>query len=38
MAWDDVLESVAARYRNRKMRRFFRADAAFANPEVYEFL
>jgi DDE family transposase len=29
---------VVARYRNRKMRRFVRADAAFANPEVYEFL
>ena len=36
--WYDVLEPVVARYRNRKMRRFFRADAAFANPEVYEFL
>jgi hypothetical protein len=37
-AWHDVLEPVVARYRNRKMRHFFRADAAFANPEVYEFL
>jgi hypothetical protein len=36
--WRDVLEPVVARYRNRKMRRFFRADAAFANPEVYEFM
>ena len=36
--WHDVLEPVVARYRNRKLRRFFRADAAFANPEVYEFL
>jgi hypothetical protein len=36
--WHDVLEPVIARYRNRKMRRFFRADAAFAMPEVYEFL
>ena len=36
--WHDVLEPVVARYRNRKVRRFFRADAAFANPEVYEFL
>ena len=36
--WRDVLEPVVARYRNRKMRRFFRADAAFANPEVYGFL
>ncbi|MGK2961664.1 MAG: IS1380 family transposase [Gemmatimonadaceae bacterium] len=36
--WHEVLEPVVARYRNRKVRRFFRADAAFANPEVYEFL
>ncbi len=36
--WKDVLEPVVARYRAGKMRRYFRADAAFANPEVYEFL
>ena len=36
--WKDVLEPVIARYRNGKIRRYFRADAAFANPEVYEFL
>ncbi len=36
--WHDVLEPVVARYRTRNMRRYFRADAAFANPEVYEFL
>ena len=36
--WNDVLEPVVARYRNGKIRRYFRADAAFANPEVYEFL
>lgn len=36
--WHDVLEPVVARYRNRKARRYFRADAAFANPEVYEYL
>ena len=29
---------VVARYRERDLRRYFRADAAFANPEVYEFL
>jgi hypothetical protein len=34
----DVLEPVVARYRKRNMRRYFRADVAFANPEVYEFL
>jgi hypothetical protein len=36
--WRDVLEPVVGRYRKRDMRRYFRADAAFANPEVYEFL
>lgn len=36
--WYDVLEPVVARYRKRKMRRYFRADAAFVNPEVYEFI
>jgi len=36
--WHDVLKPVVARYRNRKLRRYFRADAAFANPEVYDFL
>ena len=36
--WRDVLEPVMARYRNGKMRRYFRGDAAFAKPEVYEFL
>jgi hypothetical protein len=36
--WKDVLEPVMARYRERNLRRYFRADAAFANPEVYEFL
>jgi hypothetical protein len=33
-----VLEPVVARYRGKFKRRDFRADAAFANPEVYEFL
>ena len=36
--WRALLEPVVARYRKRKIRRYFRADAAFANPEVYEFL
>jgi hypothetical protein len=36
--WRDVLEPVVARYRHRSLRRYFRADAAFAAPEVYEFL
>ena len=36
--WRDVLEPVVARYPNRTLRRYFRGDAAFASPEVYEFL
>src|SRR5829696_1942697 len=36
--WHDVLEPVVARYRTTLKRRYFRADAAFASPEVYEFL
>lgn len=36
--WRAVLEPVIARYRNKMRRRFFRGDAAFANPEAYEFL
>ena len=36
--WRDVLEPVVARYRERKLRRYFRGDAAFASPDIYEFL
>jgi hypothetical protein len=36
--WRAVLKPVVARYQGRNLRRYFRADAAFANPEVYEFL
>src|SRR5215218_10255915 len=36
--WREVLEPVVARYRDTIKRRYFRADAAFASPEVYEFL
>ncbi len=35
--WRDVLEPVVARYRGRKLRRYFRGDAAFASPEIYEY-
>jgi Transposase DDE domain group 1 len=37
-AWDDVLKPVVARYQGKVTRIYFRADAAFAVPEVYEFL
>ena len=33
-----MLGPVVARYRERDLHRYFRADAAFANPEVYAFL
>src|ERR1019366_10126203 len=36
--WRNVLEPVVARYRGRKLPRRFRADAAFAQPELYRFL
>jgi hypothetical protein len=36
--WRIVLEPVIARYRGIVKRLYFRGDAAFANPEIYEFL
>jgi Transposase DDE domain group 1 len=36
--WRNVLEPVVVRYRGTVKRRYFRGDAAFANPEIYEFL
>ncbi|MGH8399088.1 MAG: IS1380 family transposase [Gammaproteobacteria bacterium] len=36
--WQEVLAPVVARYQGRNMRRYFRADAAFAQPELYEYL
>jgi hypothetical protein len=36
--WRAVLEPVIARYRDKVKRRYFRGDAAFANPEIYELL
>jgi hypothetical protein len=36
--WRDVLEPVVARYRGERLRRLFRGDAAFALPDIYEFL
>ena len=36
--WREVLEPVVERYRQKMKRRYFRGDAAFANPEIYEFL
>jgi Transposase DDE domain group 1 len=36
--WEAVLKPVVARYRNMVSRIYFRADAGFANPDVYEYL
>jgi hypothetical protein len=36
--WDSVLKPVVARYQDKVSRIYVRADAGFANPEVYEFL
>ena len=36
--WDGVLKPVLARYQGKVSRIYFRADAGFANPDVYEFL
>ena len=36
--WRKVLEPVVARYKERDLRRYFRGDAAFASPDIYEFL
>src|SRR5262249_23276844 len=36
--WDDVLKPVVARYQGKVSRIYFRGDAGFAMPEVYQFL
>jgi len=36
--WHEVLDPVVARYRSQTLRRFLRGDAAFALPDVYEYL
>jgi len=36
--WHSVLEPVVKRYRDGDLRRFFRGDAAFARPDLYEYL
>jgi len=36
--WQAALEPVVARYRNKGVRKFFRGDAAFAHPKVYQYL
>jgi hypothetical protein len=36
--WEGVLKPVVVRYKGRTLRRHFRGDAAFASPEMYEYL
>jgi hypothetical protein len=36
--WRAVLEPIVERYRDEDLPRFFRGDAAFATPELYDFL
>ena len=36
--WRDVLEPVVKRYKERKVRLYFRGDAAFASPDIYKYL
>jgi len=36
--WREVLKPVVARYRGKMKRRYFRGDAGYANPGIYEFL
>src|SRR6478752_7616081 len=36
--WEGVLTPVVERYQGKVSRIYFRADAGFANPEIYEFL
>lgn len=36
--WRTVLDPVVARYRGQSRACFFRADAAFANPDLYEYV
>ena len=36
--WRVVLEPIVERYRSRRIDKFFRADAAFASPDIYRYL
>ena len=36
--WRQVLEPILSRYAEKGVRRYFRADAAFAKPDIYEYL
>jgi hypothetical protein len=36
--WKELLEPIVRRHENKKVRKYFRGDAAFAKPEIYEYL
>ena len=36
--WKELLEPIVTRYEKKKVRKYFRGDAAFAKPEIYEYL
>jgi len=36
--WKDLLEPIVSRYENKKIRKYYRGDAAFAKPEIYDYL
>lgn len=36
--WQDVLDPIVQRYKQQKVRTYFRGDAAFAKPELYAYL
>ena len=36
--WKEMLEPIVARYERKTVRQYFRGDAAFAKPEIYEYL
>jgi len=36
--WKELLEPIVRRYENKKVRKYFRGDAAFAKPKIYEYL
>jgi len=36
--WEELLEPIVHRYKHKKISRYFRGDAAFAKPEIYEYL
>ena len=36
--WKELLEPIVARCENKEVRKYFRGDAAFAKPDIYEYL